>query len=167
VFSTDLAGSASSLTLAGGATHMFPAMLDTATAGMFSATYTLMLSDENITGALCKSITLTLSGDVSAPTILAGNCNGDGTVDVADYTVCRDALDHSVAAFSGTDRDGDGMIPANDDQDWSDNFGQALTSGGAGAAAAHSGAVAEPASLAMLAAGTILTLAWLSSKRAA
>ena len=51
VLTTDLAGSVGSLTLAGGLSHAFMAMLDTATTGIFSATYTLMLSDEESPGA--------------------------------------------------------------------------------------------------------------------
>ena len=61
VLTTDLAASAGVLTIGGGLSHAFTAMLDTATAGIFSATYSLLLSDENIAGAENnKSLTLTL-----------------------------------------------------------------------------------------------------------
>ena len=80
VLTTDLAGSAGSLSLAGGLSHAFAAILDTATACMFSATYTLMLSDENIAGALNKSLTLTLMGNVTAPGGLAGELRNDPAI---------------------------------------------------------------------------------------
>jgi hypothetical protein len=63
-------------------------------------------------------------GIISAPSGLAGDFNGDGVVDAADYTVWRDnlgATDESAFAMgSGT---GDNMIDAADYALWRSNFG--------------------------------------------
>jgi hypothetical protein len=158
VLSTDLAASAGSLTLAGGLSHAFTAMLDTATAGMYSATYTLMLSDENIAGALNKSLTLTLTGSVMAAAGLQGDYNGDGIVDAADYTIWRATFGQSVTAHSGADGDGNGMVDAADYQVWVDNFGTTSPGSGAGAARAGSAAVPEPCSLFLFAVGAAVIL---------
>ena len=82
---------------------------------------------------------------VLASAQLAGDYNGDGVVDAADYTVWRDTLD------SATDLRADGnhndVIDAGDYDVWKLNFGQAA---GSGALAA---AVPEPTSWCMLAGG--------------
>ena len=91
------------------------------------ATYTLNFSDEDITGALNKSLTLTLIGAVTAAT-LDGDFNHDGFVDSADYTVWRDGLG--------------GEYTASDYDLWKANFGQSLGSGSGGAG--NTAAVPEP-----------------------
>jgi hypothetical protein len=131
-------------------------MLDTATAGMFSATYTLMLSDENIAGALNKSLTLTLTANVTSPGGLAGDYNGDGIVDAADYTVWRDTLGQTVTAHSGADGDGSGMVDDGDYFVWTDNFGNHSPGSGAGAGATS--AVPEPCSLYLASLGAAMML---------
>jgi len=85
---TNAAALAGSLVLSAGAGQSFTASMATAAIGVFEATYTLNFSDENLAGALNKSIVLTLSGEVFSPT-LDGDYNGDGTVDAADYVVWR------------------------------------------------------------------------------
>jgi hypothetical protein len=122
VLATDLEASAGSLSLAAGAGQMFTAMLDTATAGSFSATYTLMFSDEDLPGALDTSLTLTLMGEVISAG-LPGDYNGDGSVDAADYVVWRATYGQTVPAFSGADGDGDEMIGDGDYAVWTQNFG--------------------------------------------
>jgi hypothetical protein len=72
---------------------------------------------------------------------LAGDYNGNGVVDAADYTVWRDALGQHVLNFSGADGDGDGVIDEGDYAVWKENFG---ATGGSGAVAAS---VPEPSSL--------------------
>ena len=122
VLTTDLEASAGTLSLAAGAGQMFTAMLDTATAGSFSATYTLMFSDEDLPGALDTSLTLTLMGEVISAG-LPGDYNGDGSVDAADYVVWRATYGQTVPAFSGADGDGDEMIGDGDYAVWTQNFG--------------------------------------------
>ena len=111
---------------------------------MFSATYTLSLSDEDLPGALTKSLTLTLVGEVTAA-LLAGDYNRNHVVDAADYTVWRNAYGTSVAAYEGADGSGDTMINDDDYQIWKDHFGETDGSGSAGASALQA-AVPEPAS---------------------
>jgi endonuclease I len=160
VLTTDLAGSAGILSIGGGLSHAFAAMLDTATVGVFSATYHLLLSDENIAGAQDnKPLTLTLTGNVAASTILYGDYNGNGIVDAADYTVWRDTLGTTgLAAYAGADGDGDGMIGQNDYQVWVDNFGHANLGPGSGASAGNRGAVPEPSSVFLVLVGVIAML---------
>jgi hypothetical protein len=122
VLTTDLAASAGSLALAAGTGQTFTSMLDTATDGSFSATYTLMFSDEDLPGALNTSLTLTLMGEVLAAG-LAGDYNDDGAVDAADYVLWRASYGQSVPAFSGADGDGDEMIGDGDYAVWTQNFG--------------------------------------------
>lgn len=86
---------------------------------------------------------------------VAGDYNGDGAVDAADYTIWRDSLGASGSGLAA-DGDGDGMIDTDDFDLWKSNFG----TGSAGAGSLESaltavagGAVPEPANvgLAMLA----------------
>ncbi|MFO0788985.1 MAG: endonuclease [Pirellulales bacterium] len=141
-FTTNLAASAGSLVLAGGASQTFTAALTAATVGTFSASYVLNFSDENIAGALNKSITLTLTGATQL-TQLAGDYNGDLIVDAADYSVWRATAGQSVTPNSGADGDGNGLIDDGDYNLWRSNFGQAAL--GSGRAASVGAAVPEPA----------------------
>jgi hypothetical protein len=77
--------------------------------------------------------------DVSA---LQGDYNLDGTVDAADYVVWRATLGDTVAAFSGADGNGNGVIDQPDRQIWQTNFGAAMPSRASAVAAALP---AEPA----------------------
>ncbi len=144
-FTTNLAASAGSLVLAGGASHTFTSSLTAMTVGTFSASYILNFSDENIAGALNKSITLMLTGK----TRLAGDYNGDLVVDAADYAVWRNATGQSVTAYSSADGDGNGTINNLDFDVWRGNYGQ--TASGSGTALGTA-SVPEPAAvgLAML-----------------
>jgi endonuclease I len=165
VLTTNLAASAGVLTIGGGLSHAFTAMLDTATAGIYSATYSLLLSDENIAGAENnKPLTLTLMATIAAAA-LTGDYNGDGIVDAADYTVWRDTFGATVTAHSGADGDGDGMIDDGDFQAWIDHFGQTLPGSGAGAFAGGSGAVPEPGGMFLFAVGAALAFGGAASRR--
>jgi len=124
-FTTNLAASAGSLSIAGGSSQAFMSMLSLAAVGNFSATYTLNFSDENIAGALSKSLTLMLSGTVR----LAGDYNSDNVVDAADYTVWRHQYGNSATAYSGADGDGDGTVGDNDLAVWRAHFGDVAPSG--------------------------------------
>jgi endonuclease I len=122
--------------------------------GQFAATFTLMLSDEDLPGEQMQTLTLSLAAEA----ILSGDYNRDGVVDAADYVVWRRALGENVTAYGGADGNGDGMIDDGDYDVWRVNFG-------ATAAAAESfaiSAVPEPANL-LLATWALLVM--LSSRR--
>jgi hypothetical protein len=87
--------------------------------GQFAATYTLMLSDEDLPGEQTQTLTLSLLAEA----ILSGDYNRDGIVDAADYVVWRRGLGESVTAYSGADGDGDGMIGGGDYDVWRAYFG--------------------------------------------
>ena len=165
ILTTNLAASAGVLTIGGGLSHAFTAMLDTATAGIFSATYSLLLSDENIAGAQNNMpLTLTLTGTIAAAA-LTGDYNGDGIVDAADYTVWRDTFGATVTANSGADGDGDGMIDDGDYQAWIDHFGETSPGSGAGASASHVGAVPEPGGMFLFAIGAAIAIGGAACRR--
>ncbi len=86
---------------------------------------------------LTKTLRLTKSGS-----ILAGDYNGNGTVDAADYTLFRDAQGTSTVLQN--DPIG-GVIGLAHYNQWKNNFGAT-----ASAAIAASSAVPEPASLVLL-----------------
>jgi hypothetical protein len=83
------------------------------------------------------------------PMGVAGDYNGSGTVDAADYTVWRDSL-----GGTSLPNEGAGVSPgAVDDDDynfWKQRFG-AMSGGGSGLGSGT--AVPEPTSLCLLAAG--------------
>jgi len=81
----------------------------------------------------------------------AGDYNGDGIVDAADYTVWRDSLGTSGSSLAA-DGNNNGKIDSGDYDVWRTNFGRTKGAGGGANAA-----VPEPATLWMLLAG-ILTI---------
>ena len=139
-FATNLAAAAGSLTLGAGAGQGFMATLDTSAIGTFEATYTLMFSDEDLPGALTKSLTLTLFGEVEAA-LLFGDYNRDGAVDAADYSVWRNSFGTSVEMqYDGADGDGDMTIGPGDYAVWKMHYGAV----GPGAGGGGLGAVGVP-----------------------
>jgi hypothetical protein len=86
---------------------------------------------------------------------LAGDYNGNGIVDAADYTVWRDSLGQTGTGLAA-DGNGNGSIDSSDYGVWKANFGDHSGSG-----ASANTAVPEPTTLSMLLAG-ILTI---SSRR--
>lgn len=78
-------------------------------------------------------------------TAVAGDYNGNGVVDAADYTRWRDTLGASVTPGTAADGSGNGMIDQADYTFWKTRFGNTSGSGSIGAAA-----VPEPSSLAIL-----------------
>lgn len=88
-----------------------------------------------------------------------GDYNGDGVVDAADYTVWRDAMGDSVAAWTGADGDGDGTITELDYDLWRKTFGMIefqATGVEEGAGSGASAAVPEPTAGALLAFGIMV-----------
>jgi len=149
VLTADLAAAAGSLSLDGGTSQGFTVTFDTASAGSFSATYTLMVSDEDLPGELTDSLTLTVMGQIIGDPLL-GDYNGNNMIDPADYSVWRDAV-----TAGSTDLLNDptpGVVDDTDFDYWRAHFGDTAGSG-SGAAAGLSSSVAgvpEPTSLAML-----------------
>ena len=68
------------------------------------------------------------------PDILAGDYNGNGIVDAADYTVWRDTLDQTGTGLAA-DGDGDGEITALDYDVWTMHIGEVSPGAGSGSAA--------------------------------
>lgn len=83
---------------------------------------------------------------------LAGDYNGDGLVDLADYTVWRNTLGNTVPNGTGADGNGDGLINTADYGEWKDNFGASL---GGASLAAPPVAVPEPAAILLALIATI------------
>ncbi len=78
-------------------------------------------------------------------TVLPGDYNQDGAVDLADYTVWRDHLGSMESPFA--DGDGSGVVDAADYELWKDNFGRMLDAPQESASVS----VPEPGSFALLA----------------
>jgi hypothetical protein len=125
--------------------------------GQFAASYTLMLSDEDLPGEQTQTLTLSLM----AKAILSGDYNRDGVVDAADYVAWRRALGENVTAYNGADGDGDGVIDNGDYDVWRAYFGATAAAAGS----FTTSAVPEPASL--LLAICALEVFCRSSRRAA
>lgn len=72
--------------LAAGSANSFFASINTSAEGIFSASYTLNFSDEDLPGAVgLGSMTLNLSGIIEAATIETGDFDGDGDIDGRDF----------------------------------------------------------------------------------
>lgn len=76
---------------------------------------------------------------------VAGDYNGNGVVDAADYTKWRDTLNANVTPGSGADGSGNGIVDQADYTFWKTRFGNTSGAGSIGGSA-----VPEPASLALL-----------------
>jgi hypothetical protein len=116
-FSTNL-GTFSSL--AGGASQSFSAALQTSAYGLFSAMYTLALSDENIPGAQATApLTLNLIGRVA----MAGDTNVDGVVNALDFNAVSSNFGQSGAGWADGDFNADGFVDTTDFTAMAQNFG--------------------------------------------
>jgi endonuclease I len=150
-FTTNLAASAGSLSIAAGSSQTFASSFVAMTVGTFTANYVLNFSDENIAGALNSSITLTLTGKTRLP----GDYNGDLKVDAADYTTWRKTINQPVAIFSGADGSGNGIVDSLDYDVWRTHFGQTASGSGGGSSIIANAVVPEPASCLLLVAGAL------------
>jgi endonuclease I len=128
-FTTNLATYSGALQIAAGTSQSFTAALNLASVGTFSATYTLNFSDENLIGAQNKSLTLILTGSVR----LAGDFDGNGTVDAGDYVIWQRTFGQSVAAaYAGADGDGNLTVDDADFDVWRAHFGDSAPASGTG-----------------------------------
>jgi hypothetical protein len=59
----------------------------------------------------------------------SGDYNGDLTTDAADFVLWRTMLDQSVAAYTGADGSGNGIVGPEDHGVWAANFGEVLPAG--------------------------------------
>jgi hypothetical protein len=158
-FTTNLGASAGSLQISAGTSQTFSASLNLTSTGTFTAMYTLNFSDENLTGAQNKSVTLTLTGTVR----LAGDFDGNGSVDSGDYLVWRRSFGQTgLTAYSGADGDGNTVVDESDYDVWRAHFGQ-TASGFASSLSASS--VPEPATGSLLAIAAIVVCNCLRSTR--
>lgn len=70
------------LGLSSGSARLFDVSMATTTAGTFSGTYALAMSDEDLPGAIAQSLSLSVRGTVIAAA--AGDTNYDGLIDIMD-----------------------------------------------------------------------------------
>jgi hypothetical protein len=91
---------------------------------------------------------------LDAPVPVAGDYNGNGIVDAADYAIWRSTFGQTVTPGTGADGDGNGTIGSGDFDFWKLHFG---ATGGAGAGLSAASAVPEPSSL-LLAIGGMVTM---------
>lgn len=80
---------------------------------------------------------------------LAGDYNGDGLVDAADYTVWRDADGSTVIPSASADGNGDGFVNAADLAVWRNHYGQSV--------AMFASAIPEPGCLTVLIATLLIS----------
>jgi PEP-CTERM motif len=106
--------------------------------GTFSATLYAMSSNQGI-----QAFTFALSPTVTA---VAGDYNGNGVVDAADYVLWRNTLGQSVTAGTGADGIADGTITQADYDFWRAHFGN---TSGSGSGALTSNSVPEPTTVAI------------------
>jgi GH35 family endo-1,4-beta-xylanase len=95
-------------------------------------------------GGHTYNLTLTKGTSQYAIVVAAGDYNGDGIVDAADYTVWRDTF--GSATDLRADGNGDGMIDDDDYATWASNFGVSYPGSGAGSAAT----IPEPSSFVLM-----------------
>jgi prepilin-type N-terminal cleavage/methylation domain-containing protein len=84
--------------------------------------------------------------------VLAGDYDGNGIVEVADYQIWKLSYGHAVEAFYGADGNGNGQVDAADYTVWRNHLGESVAFG-SGAHAAH---VPEPGALALVLVGTLV-----------
>jgi hypothetical protein len=81
---------------------------------------------------------------------LAGDFNGNGTIDAADYTVWRDTLEAGTNDLFNDPTPG--IVDENDFLYWRDHFGETMGSGAGSVALAS---VPEPASWGLVLVGVV------------
>jgi hypothetical protein len=103
-----------SFNLAAGQARVFNATIDTSAAiGSYEAVYTVAVSDENIPGGIALgTVTVTVTATIAPG--CAGDVNGDGTTDAADFVVLAGNFGFSVAPGTAGDLNSDGLVDASD-----------------------------------------------------
>ncbi len=152
VLSTDLTTFTGASALAAGLANSFTAMLDTSAVGMFSASYTLSFSDENLAGAIgLGSMTLSLTGNVEAAFVESADFDDDGDVDGRDFLIWQRGFG-TGSTFATGDANGDGLVNDADLAIWQAQYGTVPE------LQASTIAVPEPHTLLLISlAGTVLT----------
>jgi hypothetical protein len=91
------------------------------------------LSDDDY-DALAPQVFSALVRDDDYRPPLAGDYNGDSSVDAADYIIWRRTLGNRVEPYSGGDGSGNGVVSDYDHVVWRAGFGSSAAAGGAGSA---------------------------------
>lgn len=128
VLTTDLTPFDGAASLAAGDSMEFAAMLDTATAGDFSATYSLLFSDEDLPGASAlESLELTLMGTVEEALLEDADFDADEDVDGTDLLAWQRGFAAGMSQAEG-DANGDMLVDADDLAIWEQQYdgGQSL-----------------------------------------
>ncbi len=122
-----------------------------APAGTTAVRFLFLFTQLNNEGgaAFFDNASLVKLDSIAAPT-LAGDFNGDGMVDAADYTVWRDNLGAGTEASLNGNGDGLDGVDAGDYALWVANFGNTSSS------SSNAAAVPEPSASIMLLAGLLL-----------
>jgi len=136
--------------LLAGASNTFSASFDTSIVGLFSATYTLNLSDEDIAGATSQVLTLQLLGEVAAASI-AGDLDGSGLVDILDLNIVLSQWNTNGLGDPRADTDGNNIIDILD-------LNVVLADWNMSAPPSTGNAIPEPGTLAMLGLGAMAAL---------
>ena len=153
VLTTDLATFTGGSSLAAGLSNMFTATLDTSAAGVFSASYTLNFSDENLPGATTlDDLTLNLMGTVEELLVEDADFNEDGNVNGTDFLIWQNGFGVGATLAQG-DANDDNSVDALDLAIWETQYGTSPL-------VATSTSVPEPASGALL----LLGLSWLGCR---
>ena len=131
--------------IAAGGSTPFDVFLDTGTVGLFAATYTLTLSDEDLPGEM-TGVNLTL--DLQARVALIGDATLDDVVGADDYTLWANNFGTGTL-FEEGDFNDDDLVGADDYTLWANNFGASAPGPSGGASAA----VPEPSALGLFVLG--------------
>lgn len=106
--------------LSAGSSQAFDALVDTASTGLFDASYSLAVSDANLLGAMSLG---SLILDLTARVALGGDTNLDGKVSISDFAAFQAHLG-STGAWADGDFNRDGKISISDFAMLQSNFGQ-------------------------------------------
>ena len=130
--------------------HLLPSLTSNATDGWIE--FIMVTNAGNFASPVAYYVdNVRFTTPAAPPEGLAGDYNGDGTVDAADYTVWRNNLGGDAAALADGSRDpmNTGPIDGDDYTFWKNNYGN--TSEGAGSLAGLAGSVVpEPATIALV-----------------